>query len=112
MDPWKQPSEYHLFSEAEKKAITSLPTGDIPSAAIFKLRSPAGDQGYPGTLDVEILLAVVEPGLSSSISGDELALGGLLIVYRAKLDDAEPPTVTPVNLTQVSPPYTEEVWRI
>lgn len=86
--PWTVTTTPKLFSEAEKSQINALPEG---SAAIFHLRSPAGDQGFPGTVDAEVLVALV-PGTGET-------LGSAVIVYRAKLE--EPNTVTPVNLTQV-----------
>jgi len=85
--PWTVTTTPQLFSEAEKSQIKALPEG---SAAIFHLRSPAGDQGFPGTVDSEVLVAVV-PGAGET-------LGSAVIVYRARLQ--EPNTVTPVNLTQ------------
>jgi len=87
-----------LFSKAELADISSLPES---SHAIFRIISPSGDQGFPGTLSVETLVALVAPQKSETATA-ESSLGSLLIVYRAKLDD--PKTVTPVNLTQVRAP--------
>ena len=57
---------------------------------MFRLKSPDGDQGYPGELTVEVLFALLGPDAEGS-------LGSLLYVYRAKVDKG----LTPVNLTQV-----------
>jgi len=90
-----------LFSKAELAHISSLPES---SSAIFRLISPSGDQGFPGTLAIETLIALVGPekaqtSLNVAESGGiEHSLGCVLLVYRAKLED--PNTVTPVNLTQ------------
>ncbi|KAG9031249.1 hypothetical protein FRB95_002952 [Tulasnella sp. JGI-2019a] len=90
-------SNYHLFSNAEKATIKSF-----PASSIFKLTSPAGDQGFPGELDVEVLLALSEPeaGAPSSGGGEERALGSIIVVYRARLAAGQAKTVTPINLTQ------------
>ncbi|KAF8181511.1 galactose mutarotase-like domain-containing protein [Pholiota molesta] len=90
-----------LFSVAELSQINAL---DESSYAIFRLRSPAGDQGYPGTLLIEVFVGLIAPSkdhlLQRSDGPDEIeySLGSAVIVYRAKLE--EPNTVTPVNLTQ------------
>ncbi|KAG8948006.1 hypothetical protein FRC00_008825 [Tulasnella sp. 408] len=74
----------------------------MPAAAIFKLTSPDKDEGYPGKLDLEVLVAVVQPGSAppSKLEG-EYQLGSVIIVYRAKVEgEGGQKTVTPVNLTQ------------
>jgi len=71
-----------------------LKARDPSSYAIFRLVSPDGDQGYPGKLVTETLIALVDG------EGGSQSLGAVAIVYRAKLEDEA--TVTPVNLTQVS----------
>ncbi len=85
----------------------------MPATSIFKFTSPDGDQGYPGTLYVEVLLALTEPPAvpepqspaggsrfsNRSTSQEERLLGSVIVVYRAKL--LEEGKVTPVNLTQV-----------
>ena len=89
---WTKVDEPSLFTKAEVEKLKSL---DPASYAVFRLTSPNGDQGYPGTLTAETVLALVKPG-------EDVSLGAVTIVYRAKLDDEA--TVTPVNLTQVMPP--------
>ncbi|KAG6827911.1 hypothetical protein H0H92_009980 [Tricholoma furcatifolium] len=89
-----------LFSEAELNSLSSPDT----SYAVFRLVSPDGDEGFPGKLVTEALVALVGPGKQerkSHASKDipEYDLGSVLLVYRAKLDE-DKPTVTPVNLTQ------------
>lgn len=91
---WTKIDEPTLFTEAE---LAKLKTLDPQSYTIFRLTSQDGDQGYPGKLLAETLIALVSGGTSDST---EKALGGVTIVYRAKPED--PATVTPVNLTQVS----------
>lgn len=95
-------SAYSLFSDSEKEQIIGL----MPAAAIFKLTSPDKDEGYPGQLDLEVLVALVQPGSApkSKIDG-EYQLGSVIIVYRAKVEGEDgKKTVTPVNLTQVRAP--------
>ncbi len=92
--PWAVLSnneEPQLFSGAELEHARSLPE---QSYRFFRLNSHDGDQGYPGELLTEVLIAVVP-------APDQSALGHLVIVYRSKLNGPES-TVTPVNLTQVS----------
>lgn len=71
----------------------------MPAAVVFRLTSPNGDQGFPGTLLVEVLVGLVAQGQAASNVKGEHNLGSILFVYRAKLLDDN--TVTPVNLTQV-----------
>ncbi|KAJ3784508.1 galactose mutarotase-like domain-containing protein [Lentinula aff. detonsa] len=91
-----------LFTEAE---LAHLPPLSVATSyGIFRLVSPDGDQGYPGTMSTEVLIALippaeqerkyVEPGQVASSA--EWDLGSILYVYRAKVDKG----VTPVNLTQ------------
>ncbi|KAF9042618.1 hypothetical protein BDZ89DRAFT_1128524 [Hymenopellis radicata] len=61
--------------------------------AVFSLISLDGDQGYPGTLTMEVLVALLPPKPTSSTTSD---MGRLIYVYRAKVDK----DVTPINLTQ------------
>ncbi|TFK27933.1 galactose mutarotase-like protein [Coprinopsis marcescibilis] len=79
-----------LFTEAEISQLTGLSSD---SYTIFRYVSPDGDQGYPGKLVAETLIAVVK-------GPEERSLGSVVIVYRAKLDEGEKKVVTPVNLTQ------------
>lgn len=84
-------SESKLFSEKEKEAIQNK----LASATIFGLTSPDGDQGYPGELYSEVLLALAQPAGQGE-------LGSLLLIYRAKVTGkGGEKVVTPVNLTQV-----------
>jgi aldose 1-epimerase len=83
-----------LFSSAELARIHALPE---PSYAVFRLKSPSGDQGFPGALAVEALIALVSPEKTRPMA--EYSLGSIVLVYRAKLEDTK--VVTPVNLTQV-----------
>ncbi|KAF9562577.1 galactose mutarotase-like protein [Agrocybe pediades] len=87
-----------LFSKAEVDRFHTL---DEDSYAFFRLVSPSGDQGYPGTLIVEAVIALVNPERprTEQMPGPEHCLGSVVIVYRAKLD-GDTKTVTPINLTQ------------
>ncbi|KAF9037613.1 galactose mutarotase-like domain-containing protein [Panaeolus papilionaceus] len=85
-----------LFSTSELSQVGSLAEG---SYAFFRLISPSGDQGYPGKLIVETLIALVPAEHPQNVSG-VAALGSAIIVYRAKLDSEGSKAVTPVNLTQ------------
>ncbi|KAF9444690.1 galactose mutarotase-like protein [Macrolepiota fuliginosa MF-IS2] len=82
-----------LFSKSEVERIRSLPGS---AYALFRLVSPDGDQGYPGELLTEVLIALVSPTPEQSQAGK---VGHVVIVYRSKLTGQEK-TVTPVNLTQ------------
>ncbi|KAF8910436.1 galactose mutarotase-like domain-containing protein [Gymnopilus junonius] len=90
-----------LFSTAELARLRALPTS---SYSIFRLESPAGDQGFPGSLKIEVCIAIIGPENPSTDKADgddpepEPYLGSITIVYRAKLETSG--TVTPVNLTQ------------
>ncbi|KXN82674.1 Aldose 1-epimerase [Leucoagaricus sp. SymC.cos] len=77
-----------LFSALEVERIRSLPE---QSYAVFSLISPDGDQGYPGELLTEVLIALVPSSAGK--------LGKVMIIYRSKLNTEEK-TVTPINLTQ------------
>lgn len=90
------PMEATLFGDKEKISI-----GSIPAAVVFRHTSPDGDQGFPGTLLIEVLVGLINPGQSApeTIQG-EYHLGSILFVYRAKLLDEK--KATPINLTQVS----------
>ena len=91
------PMNAELFSQREKLTIGSQ------ACAVFSHTSPDGDQGFPGTLKTEALVALVPPSVAdveASRDGKEELLGSVLFVYRAKL--VEEGKVTPVNLTQVS----------
>lgn len=90
-----------LFTTVELGHLSSLTS----AYAIFRLISESGDQGYPGKLIVEAVVALVSPGGNHGMHADyatsEYDLGSIVIVYRAKLDEGENKVVTPINLTQV-----------
>ncbi|KAF5374514.1 hypothetical protein D9615_009094 [Tricholomella constricta] len=77
--------------------------------AIFRLVSPDGDQGYPGKLIVEALVALIGPGEQErkyrtpadvpQAIAPEYDLGSIVLTYRAKIDEGKE-VVTPINLTQ------------
>jgi aldose 1-epimerase len=92
-----KPEESTLFSPKE---LAALQTADFANA-IFTATLGDNHNGFPGTLRVEVLFAVIDPpaGADASPDKDYVELGSLLVVYRARL--AEPGKVTPVNLTQV-----------
>ncbi|KAF9534010.1 galactose mutarotase-like domain-containing protein [Crepidotus variabilis] len=102
--PWTLLTEkdaLQLFSKAEAARIRAQPES---SFAVFRLESPSGDQGYPGSLIVEVLVALISPDHQQKISENtpqnevDNRVGSLALVYRAKLREAN--AVTPVNLTQ------------
>ncbi|KAF7771706.1 hypothetical protein Agabi119p4_6017 [Agaricus bisporus var. burnettii] len=82
-----------LFSNTEIERIHALPAKTF---ALFRLISPDGDQGYPGELLTEVLMALVP---STSGHSSITKLGHVVIAYRSKLADGKA-GVTPVNLTQ------------
>lgn len=70
--------------------------------AIFRLVSPDRDQGYPGKLVVEALVALIAPEERNvETPQPETNVGSIVLVFRAKLDEGDKGLVTPVNLTQV-----------
>ncbi|KAH9921180.1 galactose mutarotase-like protein [Epithele typhae] len=98
--PWEplvDPSASELFTPAE---LATLQTR-APSSMIFKRISEDGEEGFPGTLLCETLVALAQPEGAPAQTADgtkEWNLGSVIVVYRAKLlDDGK---VTPVNLTQ------------
>jgi aldose 1-epimerase len=84
-----------LFSKSEIERIHGLPAKTF---ALFRSISPDGDQGYPGELLTEVLIALVP---STAGRSSVAKLGHVVIVYRAKLK-GQKKAVTPVNLTQVT----------
>lgn len=86
-----------LFTPIELALIKK----SISSATIFAHTSPAGDEGYPGELLVEVLVAVLKPagGNTASATSREQHLGSVVLDYRAQIK-GNAKTVTPVNLTQ------------
>lgn len=94
-----------LFTPAELNTLqTQLPQG---SSALFRHVSQDGDQGFPGTLIVEVIVGLLPPQAPSTSTG-EYHLGSIVFIYRAKLADDGPKVVTPINLTQVS---VEHIWQ-
>ncbi|KAF8173598.1 galactose mutarotase-like domain-containing protein [Mycena galopus ATCC 62051] len=95
-----------LFNAKELAHITV--TSSPSSHAVFRLVSPDGDQGFPGKLITEVLVALIEPGEQErkyrkpgdTSENEEYDLGSIVFVYRAKLDEGDKKVVTPVNLTQ------------
>ena len=96
--PLLDPSEASLFSKSEVDTISS--TMPVGSAVIFKRISQDGEDGFPGRLLVEVLVGLVQPS-GPQTQKESFNLGSVVLVYRAKLLDEN--TVTPINLTQVSP---------
>lgn len=84
-----------LFSQTEIERIRSL---HAKSYALFRFISPDGDQGYPGELLTEVLMALIP---STFEQGAAEKLGHVVIVYRSKLNSQGKAT-TPINLTQVT----------
>lgn len=95
------PGTITLFSEPELATIAS----EIPTAVFFKTISKDGEQGFPGTLLVEVLVGLVQPKSAIGSDSAEWNLGNIVLVYRAKLIDDSKKTVTPINLTQVGVLY-------
>lgn len=99
-----------LFSQPELETIEK----SISNAELFSFSSPAGDQGFPGGLEVEVLMSAVPP-VPLQLDGPftenieriraikDIVLGSVLIVYRARVKEAADGSkvATPVNLTQV-----------
>ncbi|KIM80392.1 hypothetical protein PILCRDRAFT_822524 [Piloderma croceum F 1598] len=95
-------SESTLFTKAELISLATHIPGES-SSSIWRLVSEDGDQGFPGQLTVEVLVALKEGSGSKRVEGDweELALGSIIIVYRARVQGKNcKPVVTPINLTQ------------
>ncbi|PPQ77622.1 hypothetical protein CVT25_011233 [Psilocybe cyanescens] len=90
-----------LFSKAELNRLDKLQESSS-SYAVFRLESPAEDQGFPGSLTTEACIALIgprNPQKQGYLDAPENNLGSIVIIYRAKLV-GETKTVTPVNLTQ------------
>jgi len=83
-----------LFTPTEIRTIqTSSTSESSDSTAIYAYTSEDGDQGYPGELYLETLVALLPPA-----HGEKGKMGSIVIVYRARLVREG---VTPINLTQV-----------
>lgn len=88
-----------LFGAKEREQLEAFPPDSV---ALFRYTSPDGDSGFPGVLHLEVLFALVPTSDKVAPDTKELALGSLVIVYRAKVDEKDgAKVVTPVNLTQV-----------
>ena len=97
------PSEATLFTKAELATLATQIPGESGSS-IWRLVSEDGDQGFPGRLTVEVLIAIAEGSGRKKLEGgeEEWALGSIVVVYRAKVEEKNgKPVVTPINLTQV-----------
>jgi aldose 1-epimerase len=93
-------SSSKLFTPSELESLATLESDrDFHSSAVFAATSPNGHNGFPGTLYLEALFAVLPRASTPDPSAPEYQLGQILIVYRAKL--LESGIVSPVNLTQV-----------
>ncbi|KAK2459911.1 hypothetical protein APHAL10511_008111 [Amanita phalloides] len=89
-----------LFTQAELSEISKLMHDTY---SIFRLVSADADQGFPGNLVVEVLVALLPPGgEKSDLRPQDVKIGSVVLIYRAKLDENGRKVVTPVNLTQES----------
>jgi aldose 1-epimerase len=90
-----KPANSILFSAAELQALKLTDY----SNALFTATTSDGSNGFPGTLRIEVLFALVNPFQMPAVAPGKYAdLGSALIVYRARL--MESGTITPINLTQ------------
>lgn len=91
-------SSAKLFTPAEITSLKSFTS----SSSLFSYTSPDGDQGFPGELLVEVIVALSNPSRTYDPKTFERQLGSTVIIYRAKVKSANPgeKVVTPVNLTQ------------
>jgi hypothetical protein len=87
-----------LFGPRELEA---LKTSDL-SNTILTATMADGNNGFPGTLRIEVLFVTIEPS-QPPVAPVQAELGAILIVYRARL--TEPGKITPVNLTHVRKHY-------
>lgn len=82
-----------LFTPAEIRTIQNSSTSESPdNTAIYAYTSEDEDQGYPGELYLETLVALLPPA-----PGEKGKVGSIVILYRARLANEG---VTPINLTQ------------
>ena len=98
-EPLPHPGAATLFTPAERAWLESEAPGQ--SAVVFARTSEDGEEGYPGRLRTEVLVALVPPrGKAIEEENGGWCLGSVVVLYRAKLEDEG--KVTPINLTQVS----------
>ncbi|KAI0090921.1 galactose mutarotase-like protein [Irpex rosettiformis] len=93
--PLLDPSEVKLFTADELQTIDAEITP--PSGLVFTRTSEDGEEGFPGRVRVEVLVALVPPK-GNQIEKEQVNLGAVVLLYRAKLE--EEGKVTPINLTQ------------
>lgn len=94
--PLLDPSEIQLFTQDEINTLGA--ELQPPTGVVFTRTSEDGEEGYPGKLRVEVLVALVPPK-GNQVERAEVNLGAIVLLYRAKLE--EDGKVTPINLTQV-----------
>jgi len=99
--PVESVSQSKLFTPLELKTLEA----QAPSSNLFTFTSPAGDQGYPGQLDVEVIIAIANGSKAWDPKTKERSLGSVILIYRAivrndsKAEGDNTKIVTPVNLT-------------
>ncbi|KAI0693410.1 galactose mutarotase-like protein [Cytidiella melzeri] len=93
--PLLDPSEIQLFTPEEVQTLGA--ELQPPSGVIFTRTSEDGEEGFPGKVRVEVLVALVPPK-GNQIEHAETNLGAIVLLYRAKLEGDN--KVTPINLTQ------------
>ncbi|KAF9514624.1 hypothetical protein BS47DRAFT_1294915 [Hydnum rufescens UP504] len=85
-----------LFTQKELTALIA----HAPSATLFTHTSPAGDQGYPGELFIEVIVALSNSSRTWDPVTRERSLGSVILLYRAIVRSPNGTRViTPVNLT-------------
>lgn len=99
-EPLIDPSQIQLFTPDELQTIAS--ELQPPTGIVFARTSEDGEEGFPGKLRVEVLVALVPPKGNQVDQADTegLNMGAVVLLYRARLE--EEGKVTPINLTQVS----------
>ena len=95
--PLIDPSQVQLFTPEELQTIGTELTP--PSGLVFTRTSEDGEEGFPGRVRVEVLVALTPPKGNQVERKDATNLGAVILLYRAKLEEDN--KVTPINLTQV-----------
>lgn len=87
-----------LFTPAEISSLKSFSS----ASGLFSHTSPDGDQGFPGELLVEVIVALTNPSRTYDPKTYERQLGSFVIIYRAKVTSPKSGerALTPINLTQ------------